>query len=62
LPAPGYDQLSELRFEFMPLWDFLVFLHTPCGASTAAAVALWVSKKFNGDGKRTVTGGCSCSR
>ena len=26
LPAPGYDQLAERRFEFVPLWGFLVFL------------------------------------
>jgi uncharacterized protein (TIGR02145 family) len=26
LPAPGYDQLTEGRFEFIPLWGFLVFL------------------------------------
>src|SRR5207253_5336388 len=26
LPAPGYDQLAEPRFEFIPLWGFLVFL------------------------------------
>jgi transposase len=25
-PAPGYDQPSERRFEFIPLWGFLVFL------------------------------------
>jgi transposase len=25
-PAPGYDQLSRRRFEFIPLWGFLVFL------------------------------------
>ena len=51
LPAPGYDQLAERRFEFIPLWGFLVFLLytcTPCGASTVAAVALWLSKKFPG--------------
>jgi transposase len=24
-PAPGYDQLEERRFEFIPLWGFLVF-------------------------------------
>jgi transposase len=24
-PAPGYDQLSERRFEFIPFWGFLVF-------------------------------------
>ena len=26
LPAPGYDQLAERRFEFIPLCGFLVFL------------------------------------
>ena len=26
LTAPGYDQLAEQRFEFIPLWGFLVFL------------------------------------
>src|SRR5260370_34580005 len=26
LPAPGYDQLAERRFEFIPLWGVLVFL------------------------------------
>jgi transposase len=25
-PAPGYDHLAERRFEFIPLWGFLVFL------------------------------------
>src|SRR5260370_9150385 len=25
-PAPGYDQLPERRFEFIPLWGFFVFL------------------------------------
>ena len=24
-PAPGYDQLAERRFEFIPLWGFFVF-------------------------------------
>src|SRR5450759_5890165 len=24
--APGYDQLPERRFEFIPFWGFLVFL------------------------------------
>ena len=23
-PAPGYDQLAERRFEFIPLWGFFV--------------------------------------
>src|SRR5437773_10992568 len=26
LPAPGYDRLAERRFEFIPLWGFLIFL------------------------------------
>jgi len=25
-PAPGYDQLPERSFEFIPFWGFLVFL------------------------------------
>src|SRR5580704_14112294 len=25
LPAPGYNQLAERRFEFIPLWGVLVF-------------------------------------
>jgi hypothetical protein len=25
LPAPGYDQLAERRFEFIPLWGFRTF-------------------------------------
>jgi hypothetical protein len=25
-PAPGYDQLAERRYEFIPLWGFFVFL------------------------------------
>src|SRR5205809_1000896 len=44
-PAPGYDQLAERRFEFVPLWGFSSSFCTPCGASTVAAVALWLSMK-----------------
>jgi hypothetical protein len=43
LPAPGYDQLSERRFEFIPLWGFLVFLLSPCGASTCSS-ARWARR------------------
>jgi transposase len=54
--APGYDQLSERRFEFIPLWGFLVFLLYAmrrvdcrrCGAVVVEEVP-W------GDGKRTLT-------
>jgi transposase len=55
-PAPGYDQLPERRFEFIPLWGFLVFLLyvmrrvdcRRCGAVVVEEVP-W------GDGKRTLT-------
>jgi hypothetical protein len=33
LPAPGYDQLAERRFEFIPLWGFFrvpAVRHAPC--------------------------------
>ena len=46
LPAPGYDQLGERRFEFIPLWGFLVFRR--CGVVTVEEVP-W------GDGKRPLT-------
>src|SRR5881394_3945952 len=56
LPARGYDQLAERRFEFIPLWGFFVFLLyamrrvdcRPCGAVVVEQVP-W------GDGKRTLT-------
>src|SRR5215469_7893548 len=56
LPAPGYDQLAERRFEFIPLWGFLVFLlyamrrvdGRRCGAVVVEEVP-WC------DGKRTLT-------
>jgi hypothetical protein len=55
LPAPGYDQLAERRFEFIPLWGFFVFLLYAmrrvdcrhCGAVVIEEVP-W------GDGKRTL--------
>ena len=48
LPAPGYDQLVERRFEFIPLWGFSSSFCTPCGESTvAAAVQSW-SRKCHG--------------
>ena len=48
LPAPGYNQLAERRFEFFPCGVFSSSFGTPCGASTVTAVALWLSKKFPG--------------
>jgi transposase len=55
-PAPGYDQLTERRFEFIPFWGFLVFLLYAmrrvdcrrCGTVVVEEVP-W------GDGKRTLT-------
>jgi len=40
LPAPGYGQLAERRFEFIHLWGFLVFVlytmrHVNCRISGA---------------------------
>ena len=60
-PAPGYDQLPERRFEFIPLWGFFVFLLyamrrvdcRPCGAVVVEEVP-W------GDGKRTLTRAHMC--
>jgi transposase len=56
LPAPGYDQLAERRFEFIPLWGFFVFLlyamrRVDCRSCGVVAVeeVPW------GDGKRTLT-------
>jgi transposase len=56
LPAPGYDQLTERRFEFIPRWGFFVFLlysmrRVDCRRCGVVAVeeVPW------GDGKRTLT-------
>jgi transposase len=54
--APGYDQLAERRFEFIPLWGFFVFLlyamrRVDCRRCGTVAVeeVPW------GDGKRSLT-------
>jgi transposase len=55
-PAPGYDQLAERPFEFIPFWGFFVFLVCAmrrvdcrrCGVVAVEEVP-W------GDGKRTLT-------
>jgi hypothetical protein len=46
--APGYDQLAERRFEFIPLWDFSSSCCTPCAASIVADAPPSWSKKFPG--------------
>jgi transposase len=55
-PAPGYDQLAERRFEFIPLWGFWFFSSTPCAAWTAAVGGAVVVEEVPwGDGKHTLT-------
>jgi hypothetical protein len=48
-PAPGHDQLTERRFEFIPISGaFWFFCCTPCGASIAVAARRSSSKRFRG--------------
>jgi len=56
-PAPGYDQLSERRFEFIPFWGFLVFLlYSMRRVDCRAVVRPSSSRKCpGGDGKHTLT-------
>jgi transposase len=57
LPAPGYDQLAERRFEFIPLWGFLVFLlYTMRRVDFRRCGVVAVEEVPWGDGKRTLTG------
>jgi transposase len=56
LPAPGYDQLAERRFEFIPLWGFLVFLlYTMRRVNCRRCGIVAVEEVPWGDGKRTLT-------
>ena len=56
LPAPGYDQLAERRFEFIPLWGFLVFLlYTMRRVNCRRCGIVAVGEVPWGDGKRTLT-------
>lgn len=55
-PAPGYDQLAERRFEFIPLWGFFVFLlYTMRRVDCRRCSAVVVEEVPWGDGKRTLT-------
>ena len=55
-PAPGYDQLAERRFEFIPLWGFFVFLrYTMRRVDCGRCAAVVVEEVPWGDGKRTLT-------
>jgi transposase len=56
LPAPGYDQLPERRFEFIPFWGFLVFLlYSMRRVDCRRCEAVVVEEVPWGDGKRTLT-------
>src|SRR5215813_11550326 len=55
-PARGYDQLAERRFEFIPLWGFLIFLlYTMRRVDCRRCDAVLVEEVPWGDGKRTLT-------
>jgi transposase len=55
-PAPGYDQLSERRFEFIPFWGFLVYLlYSMRRVDCRRCEAVVVEEVPWGDGKRTLT-------
>jgi transposase len=55
-PAPGYDQLPERRFEFVPFWGFLVFLlYSMRRVDCPRCQAVVVEQVPWGDGKRTLT-------
>jgi len=55
-PAPGYDQLSERRFEFIPFWGLLVFrLYSMRRVDCRRCEAVVVEDVPWGDGKRTLT-------
>ena len=56
LPAPGYDQLAERSFEFVPLWGFPVFLlYTMRRVDCRRCGVVAVEEVPWGDGKRTLT-------
>jgi transposase len=55
-PAPGYDQLPERCFEFIPFWGFLVFLlYSMRRVDCRRCEAVVVEEVPWGDGKRTLT-------
>ena len=55
-PAPGYDQLAERRFEFIPFWGFLVFLlYAMRRVDCRRCQAVVVEEVPWADGKRTLT-------
>jgi transposase len=56
LPAPGYDQLAERRYEFIPRWGFLVFLLYSMRRIDCRRCGVVVVEEVPwGDGKPTLT-------
>jgi transposase len=54
--APGYDQMPERRFEFIPFWGFLVFLlYSMRRVACRRCQAVVVEEVPWGDGKHTLT-------
>src|SRR6202049_5158149 len=54
--TPGYDQLPERHFEFIPFWGFLVFLlYSMRRVDCRRCEAVVVEEVPWGDGKRTLT-------
>jgi len=55
-PAPGYDQLPQRRFEFIPLWGFFVFLlYSMRRVNCPRCNAVLVEEIPWAEGKRTLT-------
>jgi transposase len=55
-PAPGYDQLPERRFEFIPFWGFFVFLlYSMRRVDCRRCQAVVVEEVPWAEGKRTLT-------
>src|SRR5688500_5455640 len=55
-PAPGYDQLPERRFEFIPFWGFLVFLlYSMRLVDCHCCAEVYVDGDLLADGYRCVT-------
>jgi transposase len=55
-PAPGYDQLPERSFKFIPFWGFLVFLlYSMRRVDCRRCNAVVVEEVPWADGKRTLT-------
>lgn len=55
-PAPGYDQLAERRFEFIPLWGFFLFLlYSMRRVDCCRCQAVVVEEVPWADGKHTLT-------